>query len=123
MTWGSSLFWFVFVVITAATWLAAFGKSIGKLSGDNWMALALVALGAFGVRKVVEELGNPPSAAVPYVSWGSTQLWLAGYVVFLATWLSGVGVVSGVNWMAVAMAALATLGIRSAISHRADSAP
>jgi hypothetical protein len=118
MTWGSSLFWFVLLVTGAATVLAKFGK----LTGDNWMAVALVALGAFGVRKVVEELGNPPSAAVPYVSWSSTQLWLCGFVVVLATWLSGIGVVSGVNWMAVAMAALAALGVRSAIAHRNDSA-
>jgi hypothetical protein len=65
MNWGSTQLWFCTAVLSAATWLAG----TGRLSGESWMAVAVIALGAFGIRKTMEHRndgnGKPPVPPQP----------------------------------------------------------
>jgi len=54
MNWRSTQLWFCLAVLGTATWLAG----VGRLDGTHWMAVAVTALGAFGIRKAVEHGQN-----------------------------------------------------------------
>jgi hypothetical protein len=118
--WKSTQFWFAVVVMVAATMLARTSNDYGTvLTGTAWMGLALLVLGAFGIRKIVQHRNDAVSGV--NIGWTSTQLWLCLAVVGVATWLASLGVMSGDNWLAVSGTALAMFGIRAAVQHRNDS--
>jgi hypothetical protein len=116
MNWRSTQFWFCVAVMVAATVLVRAASGLGTvLTGANWMALALVVLGAFGIRKVAQHRNDAAN-----IGWTSTQLVLSLAIVAVATWLAGLGVVSGDSWMAVAGVALGMFGVRATVQHRKD---
>jgi hypothetical protein len=120
--WKSVQFWFAVLVMVAATVLARTSNEYGTvLTGTAWMGLALLVLGAVGVRKIVQHRND--AVAGINIGWTSTQLWLCMAVVGVATWLASLGVMSGDNWLAVSGTALAMFGIRATVQHRNDSLP
>jgi hypothetical protein len=120
--WKSVQLWFAVFVMVAATVLARITNDSGTvLTGTAWMGLALIVLGAFGIRKVVQHRNDTGSGV--NIGWNSTQLWLCVAIIGVATWLASLGVLSGDSWMAISGTALAMFGIRAAVQHRNDSGP
>ena len=50
MDWKSSRLWVCLIAMGLSQW----GLIAGKVSAQEWMAVVMVALGAFGIAKTVE---------------------------------------------------------------------